>query len=217
MDKQTITDISQIAFISNQKTLMAACDYLQTPDPNSDSDKCPASLHARYSRIKLILTDFEKNPSVILTYNLKPSEIRLLYEKIRVLTMTERTFDWSTTKDFSSFGSNHAAVFRMVREPMRNNQKANYPWSVSIRTGTTENGKFKPAQNVRKFLSDDEILKFFIDIVTYLNVWEITHGAPFIRNVIDPYKEQRKKMLWEKKHHNSKNSVPNGSEIEDLD
>lgn len=88
-NKAKQVDVSQIAFITNRKTLIAACDYLQAPDLNGDPDKCPASLHARYSRIKLVLTDFEKEPSVVLSYNLDPSEIRLLYQKICMLTMTD--------------------------------------------------------------------------------------------------------------------------------
>lgn len=217
MGKNTKPDVSQIAFITNQKTLIAACDYLQPPDLNGDPDKCPASLHARYSRIKLILTDFESNPSVFLTYNLDPSEIRLLHEKIGMLTMTERNFDWSTTKDFSSFGNNWMEVFRITRMPMRNNQKAKYPWAISIRAGTSENGKFKAEQEVRKFLSDDEIQKFFIDIVAYLNVWEMTHGAPFIRNVIEPYKAERRKGILEKSRKAAELSSPDDFEIYDFD
>ena len=60
-NKQYQTDPTQIAFLSNKKTLVAACDYLQPPDLNGDPDKCPASLHARYSRIKINVADFEKD------------------------------------------------------------------------------------------------------------------------------------------------------------
>ena len=178
-NKAKQVDVSQIAFITNRKTLIAACDYLQAPDLNGDPDKCPASLHARYSRIKLVLTDFEKEPSVVLSYNLDPSEIRLLYQKICMLTMTERDYGWSTTKDFSSFGSNRMEAIKITRQPKRNDQKVNYPWTISITVGASANGKFQPEKSAKKFLSDDEI-------------WEMTFGAPFIRNVIEPYKAKRR-------------------------
>ena len=191
-NKAKQVDVSQIAFITNRKTLIAACDYLQAPDLNGDPDKCPASLHARYSRIKLILTDFEKEPSVVLSYNLEPSEIRLLYQKICMLTMTERDYVWSTTKDFSSFGSNRMEAIKITRQPKRNDQKVNYPWTISITVGASANGKFQPEKSAKKFLSDDEIQKFFGDIAAYISVWEMTFGAPFIRNVIEPYKAKRR-------------------------
>ena len=31
-EKRYDTDVTQIAFITNRKTLVAACDYLQAPD-----------------------------------------------------------------------------------------------------------------------------------------------------------------------------------------
>mgnify|MGYP000032968673 CR=1 FL=1 len=188
-------NISQIAFISNRKNLIAACDYLQAPDLHGDPDKCPASLHARYSRIKLILTDFEKEPSVVMSYNLEPSEIRLLYQKICMLNMTERSFEWSVTKDFSSFDSNRMQIINITRQSKRNDQKFNYPWTISIAVGTFIDKKFQPKKSAKKYLSDDEIQKFFGDIVSYISVWEMTFGAPFIRNVIEPYKAKRREEI----------------------
>ena len=61
-EKRYDTDVTQIAFITNRKTLVAACDYLQDPDLDGDPDKCPSSLHARYSRIKINVTNFDKEP-----------------------------------------------------------------------------------------------------------------------------------------------------------
>ena len=195
-NKQYQTDPTQIAFLSNKKTLVAACDYLQPPDLNGDPDKCPASLHARYSRIKIHVTDFEKNPSVFLSFNLDPSEIRLLYQKISMLTMTEREFSWAVTKNYGAFGSDRMEIFNITRVPLRNGEKAKYPWTISISTGTSakNSGKFQSEKSARKLLSDDEMQRFFGDIVAYISVWEMTFGAPFIRNVIEPYKKERKEM-----------------------
>lgn len=192
-NKQYRTDPSQIAFLSNRKTLVAACDYLQPPDLNGDPDKCPASLHARYSRIKINVTDFEKNPTVFLSFNLDPSEIRLLHQKICMITMTEREFEWGVTKNYGTFGSDRMDMISISRKPLRNGQKANYPWSISISSGkTAADKKFQPEKSARKLLSDDEIQRFFGDIMAYISVWEMTFGAPFIRNVIEPYKAKRK-------------------------
>lgn len=35
-EKRYDTDVTQIAFITNRKTLVAACDYLQAPDLDGD-------------------------------------------------------------------------------------------------------------------------------------------------------------------------------------
>lgn len=108
-----------------------------------------------------------------------------------MLSMTERDYAWSTTKDFSSFGSNRMEAVKITRQPKRNDQKVKYPWTISITVGTSANGKFQPEKSAKKFLSDDEIQKFFGDIAAYISVWEMTFGAPFIRNVIEPYKAKR--------------------------
>lgn len=210
-EKRYDTDVTQIAFLSNRKTLVAACDYLQPPDLDGDPDKCPASLHARYSRIKINVTDFDKEPSVFLSYNLEPSEIRLLYQKICMLNMTDREFEWGTTKDFSSFGSNRMEMIKVTRQPKRNNQRVNYPWTIAITAGTSAGGKFQPEKSVKKFLSDDEIQKFFGDILAYISVWEITLGAPLIRNTIEPYKARRReeqKTRAKAKRQSGGNSYP---------
>lgn len=201
------TDITQIAFISNKKTLIAACDYLQAPDLQGEPDKCPASLHARYSRIKINVTDFEKNPTVFLSFNLDPSEIRLLYQKICMITMTEREFSWGVTKNYAAFGSDRMEVFNITRAPLRNGEKAKYPWTISISTGTASKngGKFQSEKSARKLLSDDEIQRFFGDIMAYISVWEMTLGAPFIRNVIEPYKAKRREKQLQARFESKRN------------
>lgn len=157
------------------------------------------------------MTDFDKEPSVFLSYNLEPSEIRLLYQKICMLNMTDREFEWGTTKDFSSFGSNRMEMIKVTRQPKRNDQKVNYPWTIAITAGTSAGGKFQPEKSVKKFLSDDEIQKFFGDILAYISVWEITLGAPFIRNTIEPYKARRReeqKARAKAKRQSGGNSYP---------
>jgi len=187
--KQYDTDLSQIAFITNRKQLVSACDYLQVTDLEDEfPDKCPASMHARYSRIKIMVTNFDVNPTVCVNFNVKPSEIRLLFEKVKLTSISDRPFEWKQIKDMKLVGGEgtESITIKRVQAMKDGKEVVGYPWSFAIAQNVGGEKKF-----AAKSVSDDEMFQFLGDIVAYINVWEMTFGAPLIRKVIEPFKEKR--------------------------
>jgi hypothetical protein len=183
--EQKRNDFSQIAFITNQKNLISACDALELADIRKD--KSPAGIHARYSRIKITVTDFSNKPSTILSFYLKPTEIRRLYWQARVIK-GPKEFSVAWQKKKNRKGKVVAESMSVTHEPWRNKEKqerSNYPWRVSISSGEYPKGSSKPVYDKRvlKLLSDDEFEDFFGSVVSYLNAWETIIGAPLIKDI----------------------------------
>lgn len=185
MPLQSKNDIAQIAFITNQKNLISACDALELADIRKD--KSPAGIHAKYSRIKITVTDFSIKPSTILSFYLKPAEIRRLYWQARVIKgAKEFSVSWQKKKERK--GKIVAESMTISHEPWRNKEKqerSNYPWKINISAGEYQNGSNKPFYDKRVFkvLSDDEFEDFFSAIVAYLHAWEAIVGAPLVNDI----------------------------------
>jgi hypothetical protein len=189
-------DATQIAFITNQKTLIAACDSLQAPDFNNPKDKSPASLHAKYSRIKINVTDFSKTPTVFMCFYLQPQEICALYDDAKKVKGTAQEYKWGSQKKKEQGGKTTAEAITVARNPYRDAEKtvvSNYPWTIKISHGTYPNGpNDKPNydKNAYKMLSDVEFVGFLCSIVRYMSAWEVVMGAPIIKR-IDAIKKAR--------------------------
>lgn len=176
-------DTSQIALISNQKTLVAAYDSLGLADIGKD--KSPSGIHSKYSRIKICVIDFSKKPSIYLNFFLKPAEIRRIYWQSRIVKGgKEYKIYWAKKKEKQ--GKIIAETMTISHEPWVDDDKSiasNYPWKIYIATGEYKNGPASPTYDKKCFkrLSDDEFGDFFSIIVSYLNAWETIIGAPLIK------------------------------------
>lgn len=190
-------DISQITVIMNKKTLAAACDALELA--NIERDKSPAGIHGKYSRIKLCVFDFSKNPSILLNFYLKPTEIRRLYWQARVVKGNkEYSVAWQKKKERKNMVVAECMV--IAHEPWMDKEKktlSRYPWKIGIATGEYKNGSSKPVYDKRaeKRLSDDEFEDFLCAIVTYLNAWETIAGAPLLKEIKPAWRIATKKRM----------------------
>jgi len=175
---------SQVAFITNNKTLLSACDYLELA---TSDDKCPAGLHAGYSRIRLAVTDFSKEPSVYLTFHLKPEEIRRLHTDVqfhRQMKLLGKAApyqaDWHKKKPKE--GKICAEALSISYE-----SEMSVPWKIKISSGfyasDAMNAKASYNKFTQKFLTDIEFEDFLCKIVTYLTNWESVVGAPYMRDL----------------------------------
>ena len=184
MNKKTSTrenELSQIAFNTNRKTLIAACDYLELATPD---DKSPAGLHAGYSRIRLTVTDFAGEKPTFLTFFLKPEEIRRLLGDVRwhrQMELLERKVpykqEWAKKKPKE--GKVVAEALSISYEP-----SMGVPWKISIADGfyASEDAKSPTyTRKAAKFLTAIEFEDFLCKIVTYLDNWEIVIGAPYMK------------------------------------
>jgi hypothetical protein len=185
LEQQNRNEISQIAFITNQKNLVSACDALELADIGKD--KSPAGIHTKYSRIKITVTDFSNKPSTILSFYLKPAEVRRLYWQARVVKGTKDfSVSWQKKKDRK--GKVIAESMTISHEPWRNKEKQerfHYPWRINISSGEYPKGLSKPVYDKRvfKLLSDDEFEDFLSTVVAYLNAWETVVGAPLLKEI----------------------------------
>ncbi len=196
-DEKNKVDPTQIAFITNQKPLIAACDSLQAPDFGNPKDKSPASLHAKYSRIKINVTDFSKTPSVFMSFYLQPQEICALYDDARMVKGTMSEYKWGSSKKKEFGGKTTAEAITVARNPYRDAEKttvSTYPWTIKISHGTYPNGpNGKPNydKHAYKMLNDAEFVGFLCSIVRYMSAWEVVMGAPAIKR-IDALKKERR-------------------------
>lgn len=210
LNEKKPADPAQIAFVTNNKTLVAACDNLQVADRNDYDDKSPSGIHSRHSTIQINVTDFSKAPSVFVSHYLKPHVIRRLQRMVFVTT-GHRAVEWASDKEKTKSGMQILEKLVISRDPYHHtfdgkqkvyfedkknpDQKvlANYPWKISISAGKRKSGTQDTFQYSRAFkqLTDDEIQDFFSAIVCFMEVWEVTFGAPLLRELAQ-YKHKTK-------------------------
>lgn len=170
-------DYKQITINTNNKSLIAASDLLSLADINKD--KNPAGIHAGYSRIVLTINQFanksESTPSSILSFYLKPRDIRYISDELK---------NWVSGTAFKEqwYGKRNGVARALSISYESGMGKT--PWKFVISQGTykgEENPKYD--KTVQKFLTLKEFKLFLIDIITYLNNWETIIGASLIKEI----------------------------------
>lgn len=201
-EKRFDIDPTQIAFISNRKTLIAACDALKLPVIGNGRDKTPASLHGKYSRIRINVNDFDKEPSVFVSFNLNPAEVRRVLSKVRMINMGMKDYAMNWTKRIETDHGVLAEALSIFRRPYVNEAKtetANYPWTVKIQAGGYPDKGLKSKPNYTKtackLLSDNEIEDFFATAVNYIDKWEIFNTGELLSaiGVVKKEREEERK------------------------
>jgi len=177
-------ELSQIAFNTNNKTLISACDSLSLA---TAEDKCPAGIHSKYSRVRIAVTDFSREKSDYLTFHLKPEEIRRIYKDVqfhRQMKLLGKAAQYQV-----GWQKKKPREDKILAEAMTISYEAEMgiPWKIKISAGFFDGPGMKAKatynRHVQKFLTDMEFEDFLCKIVSYLDAWETVIGATYMRDL----------------------------------
>lgn len=157
---------TQVFVLKTDKRVFEAIDNLDT--------------NSRFSKIKLNLVDYEKNPSVMVSHSVNPDAMKVVALDILSGNFNGYTEYKGTAQSKRPDGKPEARVLRIQK-----NDPAKYriPYAVTIEVGEGEvvgQGAVKMVQreqSVTIFLSEFDLKRFAVSVLDYIRAWEAAQIA----------------------------------------
>jgi hypothetical protein len=157
---------TQVFVLKTDKRVFEAIDNLDT--------------NSRFSKIKLNLVDYEKNPSVMVSHSVNPDAMKVVALDILSGNFNGYTEYKGTAQSKRPDGKPEARVLRIQK-----NDPAKYriPYAVTIEVGEGEvvgQGAVKMVQreqSVTVFLSEFDLKRFAVSVLDYIRAWEAAQIA----------------------------------------
>ena len=152
---------TQVFVLKTDKRVFEAIDNLDT--------------NPRFSKIKLNLVDYEKNPSVMVSHSINPDAMKVVALDILAGTFSGYTEYKGTANSKRPDGKPEARVLRIQKNDP---SKFRIPYSITIEVGAGEvigQGAVKMVQkeqSVTLMISEFDLKRFAVSVLDYIRAWE---------------------------------------------
>lgn len=148
------------------------------------------------STLKFTAIEKDGDNSKIVSFNLSPSDVRLLLFKLERLRSS--TFEWAADRlhAYNKSGDGRCPMYRMSISRIPANSKGESyrsPWFVKIQNGTAipiemdtgsimaKKGSWKEDESVTVMLTDEDYFRCLSTCVRAIELWEEAYAIPHIR------------------------------------
>lgn len=202
-EEQMAGDIRQISVFINNKSVVELMNKLHITTPgkgcrlHNEGDR-----NSNNSLIGINLVDYSVDPSVFVSDNITPSQLReLYYEAI----LKRDDYKFNTSKIFGEPDKDGYCTTRIMRinrqrSYVQNGRtiEKNYPWTITVENGKgikainqyTGGSSIKKGTYIREkaasaVLSDGDFFALFDKAVRFVEAWEAAYAPKFIAATID--------------------------------
>lgn len=203
-------DIRQISVFKNNKSVVELMNKLHITTPGQG-----CRLHKEGERNKdnsligINLVDYLSDPSVFVSDNITPSQLKeLYYEAI----LKRVKYDFNSSKIFGEPDKNGFCTTRIMHISRQKGYEQNgkfiektYPWTITIENGkavkavnqntggsSIKKGTYRREKVASAILSDSDFFALLDKAVRFVEAWETAYSSKFIMDTITAIKDAEK-------------------------